>query len=401
MNYNDYSGISPELRSILGTVGAKLPFIRGKWFVVDPYQATYVMGAEAPGTIYTTLLDAYDACTSGNGDGILVMSGGTGTASQTSSYLSSVLAWSKHGITVVGLSAPTRFAQRARISNKQITTGVDVITIAFPTATTITDSASGFLTAGFKVGDIIRIAGTGSGTNDGTGHIITAVTAGTITCAASTFSVVNAATTGSCTITTYCSDLIVVSGSNNSFYNLHFSNTDSDALALGAVKVTGSRNYFENCHIGVGVADANSTITHSLWLSAAAENTFVNCVVGLDTVDRGGVATYDILLSGAVARNRFYGCETVRQSGTGTGCLAVYASATTGGRPTMFVNCIFTVWNTAGGNANCSFMFGSTGACDFVWFVDCSYPGYAALSNDAVAWSSGEVNSQAAGLMYT
>jgi hypothetical protein len=213
--------------------------------------------------------------------------------------------------------------------------------------------------------------------------------------------VVNAATTGSCTITTYCSSLIIVSGSNNAFYNLHLTNTDADALAVNTLKVTGSRNYFFNVHAGVGVADANTTITKSLWLSAAAENTFERCVLGLDTVDRGGVATYDIYLSGAVARNRFYDCETVRHSSTGTGCLAVYADTTTGGRPTLFKNCIFTIWNTAGGNANCSYMFGSTGACDFVWFVDCSYPGYAALSNDSVAWISGEVNSQASGLMYT
>lgn len=393
-------GLSPELRAVLADSGMSgLPVIRGKWFVVDPYKLTAADGG-IEGS-FSTLLDAYNACTSGNGDGILVMSGGTGTSSQTSSYLSSVLTWSKHGITVIGVGAPTRMAQRTRIANKQITTGTDITTIAFPSATTITDSASGFLTAGFKVGDILRIAGTGSGTNDGTGHIITAITAGTITCAASTFTIKTAAETGSCTITTYCSDLIAVTGSNNSFYNLHLYNADSDALAVGSLKVTGSRNYFQNIHAGVGVADANSTITHSLWLSAAEENTFVGCVFGLDSVDRGGVATYDILLSGAVARNKFYDCETVRHSSTGTGCLAVYANTTTGGRPTLFKNCIFSVWNTAGGNTNCSYMFGSTGACDFVWFVDCTYPGYAALSNDSVAWSSGEVNSQAAGLMYT
>jgi hypothetical protein len=392
-NVNQYIGFSPELRGYLSGLG--LPTIRGKWMVVDPY----TVGEKPEGT-FTTLLDAYNACVTGRGDGILVYSGGTGTASQTTSYLSSVLDWSKHGITVIGVGAPTSFAQRARIANKQITSISD--TLSFPSATTISDGSEGFLTAGFKVGDILRVAGTGSGTNNGTGHIITAVTAGLITCAASTFTIQSVAQTGtSAALTTYCSDLIVVSGSNNAFYNLHLSNTDADALALGALKVTGSRNYFYNVHAGVGVADANTTITHSLWLSAAAENTFERCVFGLDTVDRGGVATYDILLSGAVARNRFYDCETVRHSSTGTGCLAVYASTTTGGRPTLFKNCVFTIWNTAGGNTNSAYMFGSTGACDFVWFVDCTYPGYAALSNDSVAWISGEVNSQASGLMYT
>jgi hypothetical protein len=397
-NYNSLVGLSPELRAVLADTGnSGLPSIRGPWFVVDPYKTTE-SSVSADGA-FSTLLDAYTACVSGRGDGILLLSGGTGTASQTTSYLSSCLTWSKHGITVVGVGAPVSTFQRARIANKVITTG-SISTIAFPTATIISDSASGFITAGFKVGDIIRV-NTTENTNDSTGNIITAVTAGTITCGASTFTVQTAGTAGATTISSYCSDLIVVSGSNNSFVNIHLDNGDTDALALGALKVTGARNYFGSVHAAVGVADANSTITHSLWLAAAEENTFEYCVFGKDTVDRGGVATYDILLSGAVARNKFYDCETIRQSSTGTGCLAVYANATTGGRPTLFKNCIFSVWNTAGGNANCSYMFGSTGSCDFVWFVDCTYPGYAALSNDSVAWISGEVSSQASGLMYT
>lgn len=392
-------GLGPAVSAALA---GGLPIIRGNWYAVDPYGTIDGRDPKEYGyeAVYTTLLDAYNACVSGQGDGIAVLSGGTGTSSQTTSYLSSVLTWSKHGITVIGVGAPTAFAQRTRIANTQKTSTSN--TLSFPSATTISDGGEGFLTAGFKVGDIIRVSGTGSGTNDGTGHIITAVTAGLITCAASTFTIQTVAQTGtSAVLATYCSDLIVVSGSNNSFYNLHLSNTDTDALAVGALKVTGLRNYFNNIHAGVGLADAATTVTHSLWLSAAAENTFERCVFGLDTVDRAGEATYDILLSGAVARNRFYDCETVRHSSTGTGCLAVYANATTGGRPTLFKNCIFTIWNTSGGNTNSAYMFGSTGANDFCWFVDCTYPGYAALSNDAVAYISGEVNSQASGLMYT
>lgn len=57
-------------------------------------------------------------------------------------------------------------------------------TIAFnentPSADTITDSGNGFLTAGFEVGDVITIAGSGS--NDGV-YTIKTVTAGTITVA--------------------------------------------------------------------------------------------------------------------------------------------------------------------------------------------------------------------------
>jgi hypothetical protein len=398
-NANQMIGVSPELRAFLGILFTGLPFIRGTWFIVDPYKLTTgIVGIEGA---FTNLPDAYDACVSGRGDGIAVVSGGT-TAAHTTSDIHSCLGWSKHNITVVGICAPTRMYQRSRINSKQITTGVDIATIAFPTATTITDSASGFLTAGFRVGDILRIAGTGSGTNDGTGHIITAVMAGTITCGASTFSVKTAAETGTCTITTYCSSVIEVSGNNNRFYNLFVNNEDADALALNALKVTGHRNYFENVHVANAIADSAATLARSLWLSACEENTFVNCTFGSDTYDRGNNATYDILLSGTVARNRFYNCETVRSTTVGVACFAVYASATSGGRPTIFEKCRFTCWSSASGNANQSYMFASTGACDFVWFTDCLYPGYAALSNDAVAWISSSYSANVgSGIMYT
>jgi hypothetical protein len=390
-------GLAPALYALERNMG--LPLIRGTWFFVDPKSGNNSNGGRSIADAVADLKAAYDLCTTNVGDGIAVLSADGTTYTNTTSFLKAPIVWSKNSITVIGVCAPTRIAQRARVESVIHT--ITASTIAIPTTTTITDSASGFLTAGFSVGDYIRINDTGN-FNDTTGHIITAVTAGTITCAASTLVVKDATACGATTINSYLSELISVTGSNNVFSNLHLTHTATDALGLSALKVSGSRNYFENIHAGVGVADANTTITHSLWLAAAAaENTFVGCTFGLDTVDRGGVATYDIYLSGAVARNEFHGCRTTRHSSTGTGCLAVYADTTTGGRPTLFVNCIFSIWNTAGGNANCSYMFGSTGACDFVWFVDCTYPGYAALSNDSVAWISGEVNTQASGLMYT
>lgn len=66
-------------------------------------------------------------------------------------------------------------------------TDVAVPTMDFPLGgTTITDSGNGFVTAGFKVGQTLIIEG--HPTNDGQ-YLITAVAAGTITCAAATFTV--------------------------------------------------------------------------------------------------------------------------------------------------------------------------------------------------------------------
>ena len=65
---------------------------------------------------------------------------------------------------------------------EQLTVKRRVATIAFnentPAADTITDSASGFLVAGFQAGDQITVSGSAS--NDGT-YVIASVVAGTIT----------------------------------------------------------------------------------------------------------------------------------------------------------------------------------------------------------------------------
>ncbi len=383
------AGVAPELRAALSLSGGLgLPIIRGSWFVVDPYKVTVSDGG-IPNS-YASIEDAYDQCMSGYGDGIIVFSGGT-TAAHTTSDIHSELDWSKHNITVIGIGAPTRMYQRARINSKNITTSSDGI--AFPTATTITDSLGGFLTAGFKVGDIIRIYNTTSNLNDGTGHIITAVTAGTITCAASTFQVKTHAETGAAVvIDTYCSSVITVSGNNNQFYNLFINNEDDDALALNALKVSGHRNYFENIHAANGLADAATTLTRSLWLYAAQENTFVNCTFGTDTVDRGNNATYDILISGACARNRFFECETVRMTTVGVANFAVYLSATTGGRPTRFHNCVFSNWSTASGNAVQTAAFGCNNASqnDDVWLTGSTQmPGYGSTGLGGLVWQGG------------
>jgi hypothetical protein len=381
-----------------------LPAIRGTWFFVDPLAGSNSNDGLTPYTAVADLQTAYGKCTTNVGDGIAVLSADATTSANTTSHQVKSLAWSKNSITVFGVCAPTTTFQRARIANKTVTSSPTASYCTFPSTSTIVRQDSGsFLTDGWIAGAKGKCACSGgtANSNDGVTFIVDTVTATTITATTAAFTIQTAAQSVTNVFHSYIPNLVDISGSNNSFYNLLMVHEGTDILELNALKVSGNRNYFQNVHAGVGVADANTTITYSLLLSACQENTLRGCTFGLDTVDRGGVATYDILLSGAVARNKFFDCETIRQSTTGTGCLAVYASTTTGGRPTLFKNCVFSVWNTAGGNANCAYMGGSTGNCDFVWLVDCTYPGYAALSNDAVFWISGEVNSQAAGLMYT
>jgi hypothetical protein len=77
-----------------------------------------------------SIVTAYNKCVSGAGDGIVLWSYGTTTAA-CSSYLTSALTWSKHGITVVGVCAPTFMAQRARVTNASTATSLaSIITVS-------------------------------------------------------------------------------------------------------------------------------------------------------------------------------------------------------------------------------------------------------------------------------
>lgn len=98
--------------------GLGLPFIKGTWYYVDPQVGLNTANdGLSPDAAFASLETAYAACTSGAGDGIALISKGETTAACTS-YLTAALTWSKWGITVYGVCAPTRFSQRARVSTQ-------------------------------------------------------------------------------------------------------------------------------------------------------------------------------------------------------------------------------------------------------------------------------------------
>ena len=85
---------------------------------------------------------------------------------------------------LTNLSIPLTFQFNVTVLGvpEQLTVKIRAATIAFnentPDSDTITDSGSGFLTAGFQAGDQITVSGSAS--NDGT-YVISSVTAGAIT----------------------------------------------------------------------------------------------------------------------------------------------------------------------------------------------------------------------------
>src|SRR5512139_3240679 len=87
-------------------------------------------------------------------------------------------------------------------------------------------------------------------------------------------------------------NLVTVSADGCYFANFSIFHGVADATSLVALKVTGTRNVFENCHIGgVGDATMSAAGAASLKIDAGAENVFRNCTIGLDTATRDADAT--------------------------------------------------------------------------------------------------------------
>jgi len=208
-----------------------IPPIFGKYFHVCPGATSNGSGLSKEEAL-ADLQTAYGLCTSGAGDGIILWSYGTTTAGCTS-YLTEELTWSKHGITVVGVCAPTMFAQRARVAS----------------ASTATDLT----------------------------HMID------VTGANNVFMNMSIGNYGS--DATALGGIKVTSGVRNYFYNVHMIGachaTPAATAAANSLALSGaSENTFERCIIGSDTI--NSVGTNATWnmsfASGCARNVFKDCV---------------------------------------------------------------------------------------------------------------------------
>ena len=374
-------GVRPRLRSAINQIQGDmgLPFIWGQWYFVNPETGANTSDGKTVATAVADLETAYGLATTGDGDGIALLSSGTSTAN-TTSYIDEEIAWSKWGITVYGVASGARYASRARIASKERTTGA-LTTIAFNnvgTADTITDSAGGFLTAGFEAGQKINVVAN-SGTNDGD-YTILSVVAGTITVSTGdSLTTEDAATAGSTTVISYNVNNITVSGSNNSFLNVSIGNYGSAAAAIGCLEVTGNRNYFGNCHI-LGMVHATPGAVadaYDVKLNAAEENTFEACTIGSDTIIRAA-ANSNILVDGGCWRNNFYDCDFVNYSAT-AGHGWVNSADATSMSGTMVVSGSRVInWNPNGLTALTSAFIGTKPTSGYILVDSTSLQGFAA-----------------------
>ena len=248
-----------------------LPPIHGTWFFVDPTDGSNSKNGRTRATAVADLPTAYGKCTTGRGDGICHISRGITTAG-CSSYLTESLDWSKWGITVVGLSAPTMYAQRSRIVNNTSTQ-----TLVY---------------------------------------------------------------------------IIDIQGSNNAFYNLHFGNFGTNAAAVGGVKVTGNRNYFEKVSMVGGAGRAGADGDYDLSL-CGAENTFFKCAIGTDTHDKGNKTNCNLLFHGSgdviVMRNVWDSCIFLSKHSAGTTAGAIRCAGSASVHDfQLFKNCDFLAYRDGG-----------------------------------------------------
>lgn len=123
------------------------------------------------------------------------------------------------------------------------------------------------------------------------------------------------------TATALTTAMFTVSGSGCQISNIgfFFGVASATTTSIGAVLVTGDRNFFHNCQIsGIGNDDMDVTGAYSLKLSGAEENTFNNCYIGLTTVGRGTAANAELVLASDCARNYFIDCVLITKGDVNT-----------------------------------------------------------------------------------
>jgi hypothetical protein len=377
--FTKLGGIAPALRDFLQTLFVKmtLPPISGEWFFVDPEDGSASASGKSMGQAVKNIRTAYALCTTGDGDGIVLISSGT-TAAHTTSYLTYELDLAKNGVRIIGLASRSRKFGRARIANKDLTsTG----TTFAQTASTITRETGSFVTDGWEVGCTGKIADSGS--NNGSTFTVTAVAALTLT-VSETLNAQTKAQTVSCTLTNYIANLVKISGSNVDIENVHIANLNSDVLSVGGVKVTGARVHMERCHvIGAGHATPGAVAgAYDIDLSAAEEFNAERCTFGTDSVLKAQ-SNAIVLVDSATWRASFYDCDFLSWSVTaGKGALKS-ASATAWSGWITFARCRFTNFSPNGMTALTSMFIGTAPTSGYALMDCCSLAGWAAWDSNA------------------
>lgn len=144
------------------------------------------------------------------------------------------------------------------------------------------------------------------------------------------------------TATAALSPFFTISGSGNSFHNIQIASGADDDLIT--VRVSGSRNYFENVHFAQQNATAmDNAASYDLEIYGGSENEFHHCTIGNDsTVSTAAQACLKFTINGSTqsSRNKFYNCMFSKFADAAAPFfVSVTASAIN--RYALFQDCIF------------------------------------------------------------
>lgn len=220
--------------------------LTGNWYWVDPASGSDGNDGTSPETPFATLYRAHSAMTSGNNDVCVLVGNGAASGSarlstalaQTidSTVTAGTLVWSKNACHLIGQTAPTQVAQRARI--------------APPTGT--------YTQATFGSGNFVTVSGSG--------------------CIFANISLFNGFSTGG-------TDQIcwTDSGGRNFYYNMNFGGmgdqTSADDAGSRSVKLSGStgENTFVGCVFGLDTVTRGAANASLEFAGGCPRNTFLNC----------------------------------------------------------------------------------------------------------------------------
>lgn len=139
------------------------------------------------------------------------------------------------------------------------------------------------------------------------------------------------------------SPLIDITATGCVFKNLYVFQGVNDATSLVNVRVSGSRNYFQNFHFaGGGHAAQAIDGGASLLINGGSENLFEECTIGVDTIAAAtGMAGLVYAATGGAARNVFRRCHFSLFAGN-AGAIFVEALGNSGlDRYHLFEQCQF------------------------------------------------------------
>lgn len=141
-------------------------------------------------------------------------------------------------------------------------------------------------------------------------------------------------------------NLVTVSADACVFSNFSIFQGVDDATSLVALKVTGTRNYFEGLHVaGIGHATMSAAGAADLSIDGGSENTFKSCTIGLDTITRDADAS-NIRFDSGASRNWFEDCLIDAYISAATYASVTVADSTGIDRGTYFKKCLFMAKST-------------------------------------------------------